>query len=102
MKFVELLNLILSFGPRIPEIMERIQHIIAEIQELVELIHPGVFAAAATEEAMTAEEIELQSKIMEACPSSGTFAGPFQSIWAFIKAHPEIVTLLLSLFGKPA
>jgi hypothetical protein len=94
MKFVELLNLILSFGPRIPEIMERVQHIIAEIQELVELVHPGLFAAAAAVE-LTAEEAALESQILAACPANENFAGPFQSLFAFLKAHPELIALLL-------
>lgn len=98
-KFMELLNLLLSYGPRIPAIMEQIEHIVSEFQTLIDLLNPGVFSSAAAVP-LTGEEADLEAKILAACPAKATFAGPFQSIFAWIKAHPEVIALLLKLLTK--
>lgn len=100
-KFMELLNLILSYGPRLPAIMEKIEHIVFEVQELISLLTPGVFASMAPV-ALTEEEADLEAKILSACPAkaAGNFAGPFATIFAFLKANPQIVAFLLRLLAK--
>ena len=73
MKLLDLLNLILSYGPKIPAVMEQVEAIVAAVQNIVDLLSPGVFSSAAPE-SLTDEEADVEAKILAACPSNDAHA----------------------------
>jgi hypothetical protein len=100
MSYLDFLNYLLSLGPKLPLIMASIQRIVAEVQILREIIGGGVVVQEAFASHSEAEAAAEQQVIAAAMGGAETFGGPFQNILAFLKAHPELIALLLSFLKK--
>lgn len=112
MTYLKFLNLLLSFGPKIPAAIALIQEIIAKLQALADLFKPvvamrtakpkavKVSAVTAAAEAKVLAALKGKGNRMRALGVSSFSAGWLREIWAFILAHPEIWALILSLLGK--
>ena len=108
--YLDFLNLLLSFGPKLPAAILLIQEIVAKVQELAALF--GAVKPAALRKrslaSVPAKAKAAEAKVLAALKpkraglaAGGVFtAGWLQAIWAFLAAHPELLTLLLSLLGK--
>jgi hypothetical protein len=100
--FLEFLNWLLSFGPKLPQAMALIQHIVGDFKLLVELFTEQEFQPPRMA-ALTAEELVAEQKVLAELAAGGVAgerAGFLQNIWAFLLAHPELLTLLVSLLKK--
>lgn len=109
MKYLDWLNFLISLGPKLPEAIRLIQHIVADCQELAALFGVKVAAPRLGLAGLSLKEKAAQAKVLaKLAPKTGvrplaaaTFsAGWLQAIWAFLQAHPELLTLLLSLLKK--
>lgn len=111
MKYLDFLTLLLSFGPKLPQAIAIIQRIVADFQELAALFNVKTPTAAprmaltglsAKEKAAEAKVLaKLRPKPGMRSVAAATFSGGWlQAIWAFFQAHPELITILLSLLGK--
>lgn len=92
---------LVALGPKLPTALTIIQELIEKAGELAALLlGPAPLLAAATP---TTEEVKLEGDVMAAATGAGAFAaaGPLRDLWAFIKANPELVKWLLTLFAKP-
>lgn len=112
MTYLKFLQALLALGPKLPSIMEKIQHIVEDVQEIIALLNPGPFAAAAAEPSFSAsaKEEQVESEVMAALAPSGEPGtmkaigdGAFlRAIWSFVQKNPELLSLLLSLLAKKA
>ena len=104
MTYLEFLSWILSFGPKVPSLIASIQRVVMTIMEEAQNIRdilglktPETFKIVAP----TAAEAAAEQEVIEAAMGGAeTFGGPLQRILDFIRANPELIALLLSLFGK--
>lgn len=105
-QWLDFLNLLLSFGPKLDEIMEIVQHIVEDFQKLVSLV-AGRTAESGPPDVITMAEVkidgnfvsaEVLAKEEELVQRIGR-SGPFQNILAFIKSHPELIAILLKLLS---
>lgn len=115
--YLGFLQALLALGPNLPAVILKIQHIVADVQDIIALLNPPQMAAAgheisvsAAEEAAEAEVVNAMSEAVEAGPSKGREArmqaigdGTFlRMIWAFVQANPKLLDLLLSLLTMKA
>ncbi len=99
----KLLTWLASLGDKLPQVVEIIENLVAEVQELIALVRP-MFAAAAPLE-LTTEEQDLLEQCENQCDaasvSQGFSAAPdghrIKSLLAFLAAHPELIALILKL-----
>jgi hypothetical protein len=92
-KYLEFLTYLLSFGPKLPAVVESLQAIMAELQKIADLFGGGLGVAPPDS---TPEEQAAEEQLAAVAGRSG----PLQNILAFIKANPELLALLLSLIKK--
>lgn len=128
MNYLAFLQALLALGPKLPKVIEYIQHIISDVKEIIALLQPGPFAAERVAQttalvdgvAVNAEVLAEETKVLALLPrevvsesnrevfasadgeslrgiGDGTF---LRMIFAFVQAHPELLTLLLSLLAK--
>lgn len=99
-KYLELLNLLLSFGPKLPGILAAVQRIVdcvsVEASNIREILGGGL---GATPIVPSAAEVEAKSKLI-ALASEGGVSGPLDRILAFLEQYPQLVTLILTLLAK--
>lgn len=101
-KYLELLNLLLSFGPKLPSIIASIERIVMTVMEEVQNIR-DILGFAETFQSVAPSEEEAaaeQQVIAAAMGGTETFAGPFSRILDFIRANPELIAFLLSFLKK--
>jgi len=103
--YTDLLELLLKLGPKLPEAWSRIQTIIVNARELYEMFAVGQQPPLAFGAPPTSFDIELEDKVMAAFNGmpQGAFGAPdfprIREVWAFLKDHPELIKLLLSLLA---
>lgn len=100
MSYLEFLNYLLSFGPKLPAIMASVERIVTTTLEEIENIRTvldfkAVFKAVPASEAEAAAEQAVIEAAME-----GRSAGPFQNILDFIRNNPELIAFILSFLKK--
>jgi hypothetical protein len=101
MNYLSFLKLLIALGPKLPQVMVLVQHIVSDVQEIVALLKPATFGAA--EFVPNATEQEAEGEVLAALAgSSETFAGIgdgaiLRNIFAFLQAHPELLQLILTL-----
>ena len=102
MAYAEFLRKLLSLGPKLPEIIARIQDIIDNIEAIVVLVGGGFSAAMAPADASDPGEVaSLENEIATAVEGrAGVISDGMRRLFDFVKAHPELMTLLLSLLVK--
>lgn len=101
-RYLELLNLLLAFGPKLPLILASIEKIVMTVMEEVGNIRDilGIAESFASHELSAEEAAAEQAVIAQAMGGAETFGGPLQRILDFIRANPELIALLVSLFAK--
>lgn len=99
MKLLELLNLLISFGPKIPLVMAEVEAIIAAVQRIVAMFASPKFAAVKPK-SLNQKEAALVLKIAAASPKSQKFGGPFTTIFQWLKSNPWAVEFILGLLLK--
>lgn len=96
---------LIALGPKLPEVMEQVENIIAAVSAIVAIVsgEQKMFGACpmdAGEQALC-EQAENELQLMQAGP--GTFAAErgsrIANLLAFLKEHPELVALVLKLIG---
>lgn len=100
MKYVEFLQYLLTYGPKIGPVLEEIQAMVDGFLVRVENIRVilGRDKGPMRSAAPTEEESILEGQVLEAA-LGGRSAGPLQSLLDFIRANPEIIQLIM-LFLK--
>lgn len=101
--YLDFLKVILALGPKIPQAVALIEHIISDVQELVALVSDDILASGAGDEMfVTAEEAALEDNIGEyfasAEPTYG--AGPLEilrAIYQFLQKNPQIAELIFTI-----
>lgn len=104
MQYLDFLKALLALGPKLPAILALVEHIVADVQEIISLVSGGPFAAA-PRAVVTSEEMAAENEIVAAITAGGESRGIgdgtfLRAIWAFIESHPELLTLILSLLTK--
>ena len=109
--YLDFLKLLLSLGPKLSVLLPDIQALVADFQKLFSdlgSLAPAPTPAGPSTLAVNEEEAEMERKIFAAMQKQGhVHASAFgdgsllRGLFAFIKAHPELLTLLLG-FLKPA
>jgi hypothetical protein len=100
--FLEFVNWLLSFGPKLPQAFAIIDRIVNDLQELAVLLTGAEVAFGSAElspDEITAVEA-VESEMAKAGISRGPLSGVLVNLWQFIQAHPELLTLLVSLLKK--
>ena len=98
-QLLTLVNLLLSFGPKIPAAMEIVQRVIKDFQDLYDLLQPRRSESAPV--ALTADEQAGVDKLAAAMGHGGSERGGFlQNIIALLQSHPEWVAALVAIFSK--
>lgn len=93
MKLLELLNLLLSFGPKLPAILAEVEIIVAAFQRIADQFSGGFGASE-----LTGEEAEGVNSVMAAAGRTGEGnSGPLSNIFAWLKANPEIMAAVLKI-----
>ncbi len=102
--FFDFLNLLLSFGPKLPQAFAIIDRLVNDAQELIELFTGQPLSMAAAPLELNGAEAAKVAEVETALASDGVDRGPMggvlMNLWTFIQAHPELLTLLLSLLTK--
>lgn len=95
MKYVEILNWLLSLGPKLPLVLAEVQLIVdAALRIRAILGGEELVQGAATD-----EEAALEAQVIAAAQGEN-FAGPLQRVLDFIRNNPELIALLLSFLKK--
>lgn len=102
--YLDFLKALVALGPKFPALLVILQEIVEKFQEAIRLVTGQQPLFGAAPEA-TAEEIDQERKLENLALQSGELHGAgerggLREIWAFIKAHPELLTLILSLLKK--
>lgn len=105
--YSDLLELFLKFGSKLPIVWEEIQKIISSIQAI-----RGILAGNQSQPMLTSTmlevqsyDIELESQVMalfNGVPAEQFGAPDFprlRQVFEFVKQHPELLKILLSLLG---
>ena len=102
--YAQFLKLLLALGPKLPQVMALVQHIVSDVQELIALVKgtPALFGADSLE--LNAAEQCDEDAVLAALggANEGTFGaigdGTFlRAICQFVKNNPELLQLILSL-----
>lgn len=103
MKYLDLLNLFLALGPKMPAIIAAVQKLVADFKELVSLVKPdaqpssGDLQLVAVDEQEEAAEAQIAA-LMAADGSQALFDGSLlRGVFAFAKEHPELMAWILGL-----
>jgi hypothetical protein len=102
MNYLDFLKLLIALGPKLPEVMAHVQHIVSDVQAIVALVSgkEPLFGATAIE--LNATEQAAEGEVLAAMAGSGeTFAAfdgtLIRRAFEFIKANPELLQLILAL-----
>lgn len=105
MSYLELLNLILSYGDKIPQIVAAVQKLLADAKALWELVKPADAQPSAGDLQLyvpSAAEQQAEGEIAYAMSDAGTQAAfdftLLRGLFAFAKEHPELLALIWKLF----
>jgi len=105
--YVVFLNFLISLGPKLPEVFAKLQHAVADIQDIAAIVNEGegtlrqvhVAPISKAESKAEAEVMELLAPENEQALFDGTL---IRQVLTFVRENPELVAFLLSLFGKKA
>lgn len=107
MDYLTFLKALLALGPKLPQIMALVQHIVADVQEILVLVRPEqVFTASDVSMELNKTEQRMEDEVLVAMEGSGneTFAGGdrgvLRSLFDFIKQNPELLKLIIALLAK--
>jgi hypothetical protein len=102
MSYLEFLNWLLSFGPKLPSLMASVERIVTVFMEEAENIKNILgFKESFKSTAPTVEEAAAEQEVIAAVMGGQeTFAGPLSRILDFIRNNQELILLIMSLFGK--
>jgi hypothetical protein len=95
-----------GLGPKMPEALDIVQHMIDDLKKLLALVGaPAVFGAAGPVDLTDAESAavaELEAEFGK--HRFGATAGGdwLKAIFAFLAAHPELLSLILALLKPKA
>lgn len=92
-QLLALVNLLLSYGPKLPAAAEIVERIVGEFQELYDLFAPGRAAPAPV--ALSPEVQEGLDKLRAAMGHGAGREGFFTNVMQFLAAHPKAVDALL-------
>lgn len=103
--YAQFLALLLSLGPKLQTLWPKIQAVIASVTDLINTLKSLAPAAeqptpgTLSQFSVMSDEAEAETKIaMQLAGPTGAFDGTiFRGIWQFTQAHPELLTLLVSL-----
>lgn len=99
-QYLQLLNMLLSFGPKLPGILAAVQRIVdclsVEAANIREIIGGGLGASSVV---LSPEESAAKSQLIALASQDGV-SGPLDRLLAFLEQYPQIVTLLLTLLAK--
>jgi hypothetical protein len=103
MTYLDFLRKLLALGPKLPDVFESVQRIIAEVQTILRLVkgEEPLFGESPME--LNATEQAAEGEVLAAMAgSSETFGGIgdgaiLRSIFAFLQANPELLQLILTL-----
>jgi hypothetical protein len=102
--FLEFVNWLLSFGPKLPQAFAIIDRIVNDLQELAVLFTGKEMVFGSSPSQLAPDEIAaveaVESEMAKAGISRGPLSGVLVNLWQFIQAHPELLTLLVSLLKK--
>jgi hypothetical protein len=105
MTYLDFLRKLLALGPKLPDVFEHIQHIISDVQAILRLVkgEEPLFGEVAME--LNATEQQAEGEVLAAMAGSSETFGAFDGTllrraFEFIKAHPEMLQLILSLLSK--
>ncbi len=103
MNYAAFLKLLLALGPKIPQAVAIIEHIISDFQELIALV-TGVIGPFGDEGPIfaTDEEVALEAELAKFVDAEGGeySAGPLaflREIWVFLQKHPELLSVILTI-----
>ena len=107
MSYQDLLKALLALGPKLPEAFARLQHIVAECQELAAFLSgkEAVFGAQPME--LTVAEQSLESEVCAAL--AGVDEGKFgaigdgtllRTLFTVIRDNPDLLKLVIALLVK--
>lgn len=94
-RFEELVDRLLSFGPRLPDIFEKLQAWIDASEALIIAVI-GRSAESVAAVALSPALAEKEARLLELAGRSGPRNG---RILDWIKAHPQIIAVLLQLLS---
>jgi hypothetical protein len=103
--YSDLLELLLKLGPKLPVVWEEVQKIISAVQTIRGLLVTGQASPTFAAEPITSYDIELESQVLAQFSGAapGAFGAPdfprLREVFQFIKAHPELLKLLLTLLA---
>jgi hypothetical protein len=99
MNYLDFLKLLIALGPKLPEVMAHVQHIVSDVQAIVALLKPATFGAA--EFVPNATEQEAEGEVVAAMAGGDTFAAfdgkLIRALFQFVKDNPELLQLILAL-----
>jgi hypothetical protein len=107
MSYLTLLKAFLSLGPRLPEVFQRVQRIVAEVQELWEILKPadesGVLKVTAEFEP-SAEELAAEAEVYAALTPEGSLAlgdgAVLRKVFTALASNPQLWSLVIGLLTK--
>lgn len=97
--YLDFLKVILALGPKIPQAVILIEHIISDVQELITLISGDVVVSAG-DFYVSPEDAEYEGLVAEYFESSEPVygAGPLEllrNIYSFLQKNPKVAEIIL-------
>jgi hypothetical protein len=99
--YLDFLKLLIALGPKLPEVMAHVQHIVSDVQAIVALVSgkEPLFGAAPME--LNATEQQAEGEVVAAMAGGDTFAAfdgkLIRALFQFVKDNPELLQLILAL-----
>lgn len=111
MSYLSLLKALLALGPKLPEAFQRIQRIIAEVQELWGIVKPQLEDDASTLQIVDDTELEpsdeeaaAEAEVFAALTPSGSLAlgdgAILRKLFGALASNPELWALIIGLLSK--
>lgn len=97
--YADLLKILLSLGPKLPEIWTKLTAIWALVQEVLAIVRPAAQPGTLAIVDVTADEAALESQVALAIAGPGAaFDGSLlRRLFAFARDNPEFMAFLISL-----
>lgn len=98
--YLDFLKVLLKLGPKIPQAVALIEHIISDVQELIALVSGAPLMGSGGEMFVSADEAALEADVAEYFESAEPVygAGPLQilrDIYDFLQKNPQVAELIL-------
>ena len=107
MTYLQFLKALLALGPKLPQVMLLVQHIVSDVQEILSLLKGPTFAGAeSVEMELNATEQATEDQVLVALAESGQHQESFgaigdgswlRAIFAFIKENQKLLELIIAL-----